>query len=470
MIPESTDFRQFGDPMPFGPWANDDASELAKALTAGTDINTPGAVAGSGFPLRPESLDGTLYNLSYRMEHLKLWPQLLKDDVWNTVNEYNVLRSHGSGVEFYHTEGDLPGEDDSTWQRMYATIKHMGCTRRYSLVASLVKMAHNNAETHQTIGGTMWVLEQLEKGLFTGNDSLLATSVKGYDQQITHTRDLRGRPLTGDEVNYGAGLIMESPNFGMATDIYMPVGVDTDFVDDVLPSARYNIPPQGYRAGEAGMEVKVYRTQRGPIALQPNVFIQFGDVPSSVALGNASKRPAAPTESVVLAAAGSGSSFEASDVGAYRYKVVAVNRYGKSAPLSMTGTISPTAGQSVTFTVADGSPAPEYYEIHRSTKNGAASTCKFAFKVAASALGTTAVTDSNAYIPGTGRCYLVQQNREFNAFQRLLRFMKVRLAMVDASFRFMLLLFGELVVHAPNKALIYYNVSRANRSPHYDAS
>jgi len=471
MFPQTTDFRQFGDPMPFGPWADADiGQDLSKALTAGVDINSPGAVAGSGFPLRPESLDATLYNLTFRMEHLKLWPQLIKDDVWNTVNEYNVLRQHGSGVEFFHAEGDLPGEDDSTWQRMYATIKHMGCTRRYSLVASLVRMAHNNAETHQTIGGTMWTLEQLEKALFAGNDSLLGTSIKGYDQQIAHIRDLRGRPLTGDEVNYGAGLINEAPNYGLATDLYMPTGVDTDFVDDVMPNARYNIGQQGWVNGEAGMQIKVYRTQRGPIALNPDVFLTFGDVPSSVALGNAAKRPGTPTESVALAAAGTGSKFEAADAGTYRYKVVAVNRYGKSAPLSLTGTIAVTTGQSVTFTIADGSPIPEYYEIYRSTKNGAASTCKLMTKLVRDATGLTAVTDANAYLPGKGRVYLVQQNREFNLFQRLLRFMKVRLGMIDASFRFMLLLFGELVVHAPNKALIYINVGRSNRDPHYDVS
>jgi hypothetical protein len=175
-------------------------------------------------------------------------------------------------------------------------------------------------------------------------------------------------------------------------------------------------------------------------------------------------------ESVALAAAGSGSSFTAADAGTYRYKVVAVNQYGKSAPLTLSTTITVTAGQSVTFSIADGSPIPAYYEVYRSTKGGAASTCKYAFKIARDSSGVTAITDANAYIPGTGRVYLVQQNREFNVFQRLLRFMKVRLAMVDASFRFMLLLFGELVVHAPNKGIIYINVGRANRDPHYDVS
>jgi hypothetical protein len=464
------DYSAYGDPMPFGPWAQNDMQELSKALTSGTDINSPGAVAGSGFPLRIESLDGTLYNLSYRMEHLKLWPQLLKNDVANTVNEHNVLIAHGSGQAFFHNEGDLPGEDDSTWERRYETVVPMGTTRRYSIMASLTKMAHADAETHQTLGGTMWMLEQLERALFEGNSTLLPVSFNGYDNQGLHVRDLRGRPLTGEEVNYGAGLIFENPNFGMATDIYMPVGVDTDFVDDVAPNARYNINPQGYQNGHAGMQIKVYDTQRGPIRLQPNVFVRFGEAPSATALGDAARRPGAPTQNAALAAAGTGSSFTAADAGSYRYRVVAVNEFGKSIPVNMTGAIAVTAGQSVTFSINDGTPVARYYEIHRSTINGAFATATEMMKVARDASGVTTITDTNAYLPGTGRVYLVQQNREFNKFNRLLRFMKVRLGMVDSSYRFMLLLYGNLVVHAPNKGLIYINVGRANRNPSYDVS
>jgi hypothetical protein len=462
------DYSGYGDAMPHGPWSQADMGDLSKALTAGSDINTPGAVAGSGFALRPESLDGTLYNLSYRMEHLKLWPQLLKDDVWNTVNEYNVLRAHGSGVAFFHNEGDLPAEDDSTWERLYARVKSMGCTRRYSLMSSMVRMAHMNAETHQTIGGTMWTLEQLEGALFTGNATMLPPAFDGYDSLIANSRDLRGRPLTGDEVNYGAGRIFDKPNYGMPSDLYMPVGVDTDFVDDIAPNARYNVTPAGYTSGHAGMQVKVYDTQRGPIALKPDVFLSFGEEPSATAQGDAAKRPGIPTEHTALASGGSGSKFTAADVGDYYYKAVAVNEFGKAVPLTLTGTITTVAGEQVTFTLADGSPTARYYEIHRSTKGGAASTCKWAFNIIRETDGTTTVTDTNAHLPGTGRAYLVQQNREFNTFKRLLRFMKVRLGMVDANFRFMLLLFGNLVVHAPNKAQIFYNVGRTNRSPYLD--
>ena len=458
------------NPLPQTPMVdNEGRNDLQKALTAGTDIASPGAVAGSGFPLRPESLDGTLYNLSYRMQHLQLWPQLLKEDVFNTVNEFNVLRAHGSGSHFFHGEGDLPGEDDSTWQRMYSTVKMMGCTRRYTLVSSLVRMAHASAETHQTLGGTMWILEQLEKALFTGDSSLLSESFNGYDAQISNVIDMRGQPLTGDAVNWGSGLVFDAPNYGMATDLYMPVGADTDFVDDVLPNARYNINPQGYTNGHAGMQVKVYDTQRGPIALRPNVFLSFGTTPDATAAGDAAKRPGSPTISVAPAAAASGvltSYFTAGDAGAYRYKIVAHNAYGRSIPVTVSASaVTVAADEKVTFTILDGSPVASYYAIYRTAAGGAAGTEEMMMKVARDTSGSTVITDLNAYIPGTGTSYLVQQNREFNLFKRLLRFMKVNLAQVDSSFRFMLLLFGDLVVHSPNKGVIFRNVGRISRTP-----
>jgi len=466
-----TDFSAYAAPN--GPLSVDHQMDLNKALTAGSDINSPGAVAGGGFPLRPESLDGTLYNLSFSMNMLKLWPQLLKEDVFNTVNEYNVLREHGSGQQFFHGEGGLPGEDDSTWERLYSTIKYMGTTRRYSIVAALNHMAHASAEVHQTLGGTMWILENLEKQLFTGDSSLLPQSFNGYGQQIANVMDLRGRPLTGDIINYGSGYVQEAPNYGTVTDLYSPVGVITDFIDDVMPNARYMVSPDGWRNGRAGMQVKTYDTQIGPIALQPNVFLTFGAAPDATAAGDAAQRPGAPTiltgPTAGAPGAGETSQFVASDAGTYIYRIVAYNAFGRSTPITSAAVVVAT-GQKTTMTIADGTPIPSYYIVFRSTRGGAAGTALEQFRVARSATGVTTITDLNEWIPGTGIAYMVQQNAEFNKIKRLLRYMKVRLGILDTSYRFMLLLYLDLVVQTPNKGLIFRNVGRANRSPTYIVS
>jgi hypothetical protein len=464
------DYAAWADPQ--GPYSPELMQNLQKGLTAGADINSPGAVAGSGFPLRPESLDGTLYNLSYRMEHLKLWPQLLKEEVYNTINEYNVLRTHGSGMNFFHAEGGLPGEDDSTWERMYSTTKYMGTTRKYSIAAAMVKMAHAQAEVHQTLGGTMWLLQQLESNLFKGSSTLLSQSFNGYSAQINNVIDLRGRPLTGNDLNWGSGYVLEAPNYGLCTDFYAPVGVITDVIEDINPNARYVITADGYKNGAAGMQVKTYITQAGPIAFQPNVFLTFGGAPGAAA-GDSSTRPGSPTISVAPAAgapgAGETSQWLASDAGTYIYKVVAFNVYGRSAAVT-SAAVTVDAGEKVTFSIADGSPVPAYYEIYRSTKGGAAGTCTLQTRVARDVSGTTVVTDLNDYLPGCAEGYMVQQNAEFNKFKRLLKYMKIRLGMADSSFRFMLLMYGDLVVHAPDKGVTFRNIGKASHTPGYVVS
>ena len=58
----------------FGSATQQEVDELNKALAAGQDINPPGSVvAGDGFALRVESLERTLKNTTFKMEHIRLW-------------------------------------------------------------------------------------------------------------------------------------------------------------------------------------------------------------------------------------------------------------------------------------------------------------------------------------------------------------------------------------------------------------
>jgi hypothetical protein len=114
----------------FGATTAADVSDLRKALTAGQDLNSPGVSAGTGFPLRVESLEKTLKVVTYKMDDVKLWKSLTKLPAFNTVEEYNRLREYGSGNAAFISEGDLPTSDDSTYSREYTVIKYLGTTRQ----------------------------------------------------------------------------------------------------------------------------------------------------------------------------------------------------------------------------------------------------------------------------------------------------------------------------------------------------
>ena len=151
-----------------------DVDALNKALEAGSDINSPGTAAGEGFPLRVESLDQTLFNTTYKAKDVKFWKALYKDPAYNTVEEYNRLEEYGSGDAIFISEGDLPEEDDSTYSRQYTRIKFMGTTRRVTHVMSVLRTAHGDAMARETVNGTMFLLRQIERAMFYGDEDLVS--------------------------------------------------------------------------------------------------------------------------------------------------------------------------------------------------------------------------------------------------------------------------------------------------------
>ena len=83
----------------FGNATQGDVDNLNKALSAGQEINPPGsAVAGDGFALRVESLERTLKNTTFKMEHIRFWRGIPKLAAYNTVEEHNVFGGLGSAV------------------------------------------------------------------------------------------------------------------------------------------------------------------------------------------------------------------------------------------------------------------------------------------------------------------------------------------------------------------------------------
>jgi len=452
-----------------GVGSSQDLNELRKALSAGQDINPPAVASGEGFPLRIESLEKTLKFVTYRMDDVRLWRNLSKLPAFNTVEEYNRLREYGaSDTGAFIQEGDLPESEDSKYSREFTVIKFMGTTRSVTHVMSLVRPATGGSVIAQeTVNGTAHLLKQIERALFLGDSSLIPEQWDGLDKQIRdgapaeNIIDLRGAPLSEDVLNDGALTVKTAPNYGRPTDLYCSDGAYSDLAKGFYPAQRVNLQPAGWQDGMVGMSIKGFHSMVGPIMLNPDVFLESGGPANASAVGAAGKRPATPTEGAAPAAApNAASQFIASDAGDYRYKVVAINRYGKSAPLVMSGPVTVAAGDRVSMDITAGSPAPTAYEVYRSPKDGAAGSEKLAFSVASAGASTT-INDDNADLPGTSSAYLIQQNLEFFSFKQLAPLSKIPLATVDTSIRFMILLYGALTVYAPGKGLIYKNVGRA---------
>lgn len=453
----------------FGRASQEDVDNLNKALLAGNDINAPTAAAGEGFPLRVESLESTLKSTTYRMEHLKLFKSLPKIPAYNTVEEHNEISSYGANQDAgFIEEGALPEEDDATYARKYAVVKFMGTTRRVSHVMSLVKPAHGSVIANETVNGTMHLLKMLERALFYGNSALCDLQFDGYERLITANSpstnivDLRGEPLSEDVLTDICLTVFDAPNYGFPTHLHLNPKVKADLVKTFFPKERHNT--FAGNGNTVGLDVKSFTSPAGDVSFESNVFITDGGAPNAAAVGAAAKRPASPVvTAAVTTPADALSQFGADDAGDYYMKVVACNRYGRSAAVVVDASaITVVAGDKITFGVTpSGSVEVEWYEVYRSLKGGAVGNQRLVLKVANAALtGQQTINDYNATIPYTTSAFLFQQNLECMSFKQLAPMVKIPLATIDSSIRWMQLLYGTPVLYAPGKVCLVKNIGR----------
>lgn len=454
----------------FGAASEEDLSQLLKALNAGQAINAPGSVnSGDGFALRVESLERTLRNTTFRMEHIRLFKALPKLAAYNTVEEFNQIHEYGQGVDAFIEEGGLPNETDAKYQRQYALIKYLGTTRKVSHVMSLVKPAHGNVIAQETVNGTMYLLKQLERSLIYGDSGLDDIQFDGFVKQISsyspsaNIVDVRGKPLTQDNLIDSALRIHDAPNFGTPTHLFMNPRVHSDLVKSFFPQARYDLLAK--RAdGMIGLDINGWVSPAGPIQFEPNVFIDDGGTQPTAAIG--SSAPNAPTFSTQPTAGAGAGQFTTSDYGNYRYAVVAVGRGGKSAAVQDSAAVTNSAGSPrITMAVqAAGSGSTTYYfEIYRTVVGGAAGTGKLIGRVKNTG-GAVSFTDNNDTLPGTSVAILFQMNLEAVSFKQLAPMVKIPLATIDTSIRWMQLIYGTPVLYTPGKILMIKNIGRASGS------
>lgn len=455
----------------FGATSEEDLRDLNKSLKAGAAINAPGsAVAGDGFAMRVESLERTLKNTTYKMEHLKMWRAVPKLAAYNTVEEFNQIHSYGENPDAgFIEEGDLPESDDSTYERKYSVVKFLGTTRKVTHVMSLIKPAHGNVIAQETVNGTMHLLRIMERALFYGNSALSALQFDGFEKLLLDNApaaniiDMRGQPLGEDVLIDGALTANDAPNYGTPTHLFLNPKVKADLVKGFFPKERYDVFSKPSN-GMIGLDIAGFTSPVGDVKFEADVFINDGGAPTS-AVGDAAKRPGLPVISTgATSPVEATAQFAAEDVGDYLYKVQAVNRYGRSAAVSVGAAVTVAAGDKVTFgvTPAASSSPVAWYEVFRTKKNGAAGTERLILRVKNTADdGEQVISDLNANLPGCTSAFLFQMNLEAMSFKQLAPMIKIPLGTQDSSIRWMQLIYGVPVIYTPGKHVLYRNVGRA---------
>ncbi len=443
----------------FGASTMAELAELRKALDIGT-TDPP-----TGFDsLRIESLEATLKLLTYRAEHIKLWREMPKSQAFSTIEEYNRLEQYGGGGGVFNPSGVLPEEEDSTYSRQNQLVKFLGSTRVVTHPATMIRTVPADLIAQETQNGALWLMGRMNLALYEGDATMVAEEFNGIERQIVagsgNVRDLRGAPLTQADIERGQQDIVDQ--FGRGTDIFGNPAIFSDFAQTFHTYQRFAAPNVG--AGIAGTPITGYASMAGTVNFQADTFARFGT--TSPAAATSTRAPTAPTLAVTTnrnaaatIAAGLTSQFAAADAGDYTWSVTAFNRFGESIASASTGATTIVTGGSVLLTITDGggTDAATAYKLYRTTVGG--TTESFIVNVARVG-ATTTYNDVNDELPGTAKALFLDMTDQSLTFRQLSPMVRMPLATIAPSIRWMQLIYGTPIVYQPLKNVVFKNVGR----------
>jgi hypothetical protein len=452
----------------FGLSSANQLNDLHKALSAGYQVSSQ---TGGG-ALRVQSLESSLKVLTNTQKNYKMWQEIHKKAAYSTVEEYNTLTQYGPDTGGFNFEGVLPEQDDTQYTRQVALTKFLGTTRQVSHPLTLVRPAHGDVIALENQNGILWILRRLETAFFVGNSTLTYNGAEGAEfnglqQQIAATNviDLLGNPISEEVIEEGASLVVT--NYGTPTHLFLGQRAMADFGKTVYSKERFMPQQTTVNAnGEVGYFIQAINTQAGLIGLRPDVFItNTAAEPTSALSPNA---PAAPASvSLSLTANGLGN-FYKDGAGTFSYSATLGNNYGESAACAaQTQTItSAQLTDTITVTVTNGtvtSVLPQYVGIYRSIPGGPVRYRIARIPVSSQATsGTTVFSDIDTIMANTSEAYLGELTDQVVAFKQLAPLMKMDLAVVSPAFRWMVLLYGVMVLYAPAKWVRYINVGTSS--------
>lgn len=454
----------------FGVSSMADLAELRKAL----DIGYTQPVTGVGFDaLRVESLEATLKLLTYSATNLRFWNMIPKTDAYSTVEEYNRLLQYGADAGGFTQSGELPQEEDTTYERANQLVKFLGTTRSVTHPATLIRTVPADLITQETQNGALWLMGKANSALYYGNADAVPQEWNSIAKQIFdgggNVIDLQGQPLLKDTIEQAAYLITE--NYGVPSQMFSNNKVFADFSDSYNQFQRWIAP--GGTPGVIGTPITGVSTVSGRVDFQPDVFVKSGGAPPSAA--TSPKAPPTPVLTVNAPTGTDSPNMLSSDAGAYQYAVSAINQYGESAATALSSPVTTSATNHVPISIADGGgtfPATGY-KLYRTEKGGTK-----AYQIGGAGSGQaipraksagvytspTTFNDQNNDRPNTFMGLVLDMTPQSLIFKQLSPMIKMNLAIISPAIRWMQLLYGTPIVYAPKKNVIVKNIGLADSS------
>lgn len=453
----------------FGSHSAQQMEALQKALAISQNYGTtaPGSLAG-GSALAVEDLDRTLKLVTHGLEHLKLWKDIIKEKVPQTVHEYNVQNSYGQEVSPFFAMGGTPQSTDANYDREVIQVKYLGTQGQVQHNLTLIQAAHGPVIAREVKNKTIELLARNERSMFDADSAINAleydgilkqvrtkeaqsqyksTAFAGYDSAGADESvilDIRGQ---FDDVVAERMALKNVNSFGMAMDCYLGTDIHSKFSRDFYNKQR-TLPGETLTSGNRVKE----HTGTLDYRFKPSLFNR----PRKSPLAAAVSAGAAPTLANMLSPADAASEFVAADAGTYGYKVSLVFADGETLPSSeISGAVA--AGDKVTIEIS-WSGSPLYANVFRSGKDAAGSAWEFIGRIALGSSGAAHNVDYNNQLPGSARAFLLMHDSDALCWKQLGSMIKYDLAVTDTSYKWLQLMYGTPLVAAGRKHTIAENL------------
>lgn len=440
--------------------------ELSKAVS----LN---GIAGFGnmTDLKLENLDATMTAVLFEQDHLKLFSAIPRVPSVQTLFQWirrDRYGSHRGAVGF--PEGGAPQGGTSAWTRASATVRYLGTRGGYThqaMTAGQMGGTFVDPVTEENRNRTLELLEKLERLILWGQEDIkdgngntvhfngLIKQMEASSLAAKQIIDMEGRPMDFEKLeDIGEKFVTTGKllNFARIRSWWKP-HVLSDLAKLKFQAERIslgNTLPEGYRTG---VPLDGHQTQRGYVAFEDSIFMDPVEdgLPLATAEAGAATKPATTT---CVAASDVTSKMVA---GTYYYFASSVNDKGESDTRASTAT-AVNALEKVTITVARETTATAY-RIYRGTKSDM-SDAGWIATVTQPGSGDASYVDLNQWRPLHGMGLVVNVAEPDIAFAQLSPLVKWPLAVTNTTIEFLLLLYGVLVVKAPERMVVVKNIGR----------
>lgn len=444
---------------------------LQKALSIAQNYGTtaPGNLAG-GSALAVEDLDRTLKLVTHGLEHLKLWKDIVKEKVVQTVHEYNVQNSYGQEVSPFFQMGGTPQGTDANYDREFIQVKYLGTQGAVQHNLTLIQAAHGPVIAREVKNKTVELLARNERSMFEADSAINALEYDGIEAQI-RTKEAQSQYKSTAFAGYDAAGIDDSViidvrgkfddviaermaltnvnNFGMAMDCYLGTDIHSVFSRDFYLKQR-TLPGETLTSGNRVKE----HTGSIDYRFKPSLFNR----PRISPLSSTVSASGAPTLANSASPVDAASEFKAADAGSYGYKMSLVYADGETLP-SSEATVTVAAGDGVT-TEPSYTGSPLYANVFRSAKDVTGSNWQYIGRVKLLGSGVAVTIDRNATVPGSAKAYLLMHDADALCWKQLGSMIKYDLAVTDTSYKWLQLMYGTPLAAAGRKHVIAENIQK----------